>query len=134
MGFSDFRILVVHIFPNILGDLMVMGSIWMATAVRTEAALSFIGLGVNPPTATLGGMIREGFKDILSAPWASLFPGSGYPLDCVFRESAWETVCVMLLTQNYEMKSERDGHGICTGSKEFEHCLQTAVWMVSRHL
>ena len=75
MGFSDFRILVVHIFPNILGDLMVMGSIWMATAVRTEAALSFIGLGVNPPTATLGGMIREGFKDILSAPWASLFPG-----------------------------------------------------------
>jgi peptide/nickel transport system permease protein len=75
MGFSDIRILVVHIFPNILGDLMVMGSIWMATAVRTEAALSFIGLGVNPPTATLGGMIREGFKDILSAPWASLYPG-----------------------------------------------------------
>lgn len=75
MGFSDMRILVVHIFPNILGDLMVMGSMWMATAVRTEAALSFIGLGVNPPTATLGGMIREGFKDILSAPWASLYPG-----------------------------------------------------------
>ncbi len=75
MGFSDIRILVVHIFPNILGELMVMGSMWMATAVRTEAALSFIGLGVNPPTATLGGMIREGFKDIMSAPWASLYPG-----------------------------------------------------------
>ena len=54
---------------------MVMGSMWMATAVRTEAALSFIGLGVKPPTATLGGMIREGFKDIMSAPWASLYPG-----------------------------------------------------------
>lgn len=75
MGFSDIRILVVHIFPNILGELMVMGSMWMATAVRTEAALSFIGLGVKPPTATLGGMIREGFKDILSAPWASVYPG-----------------------------------------------------------
>jgi peptide/nickel transport system permease protein len=75
MGFSDLRILAVHIFPNILGELMVMGSMWMATAVRTEAALSFIGLGVNPPTATLGGMIREGFKDIMSAPWASLYPG-----------------------------------------------------------
>ena len=75
MGFSDVRILVVHIFPNILGELMVMGSMWMATAVRTEAALSFIGLGVKPPTATLGGMIREGFKDILSAPWASVWPG-----------------------------------------------------------
>jgi len=75
MGFSDSRVLVVHIFPNILGELMVMGSMWMATAVRTEAALSFIGLGVKPPTATLGGMIREGFKDIMSAPWASLYPG-----------------------------------------------------------
>jgi peptide/nickel transport system permease protein len=75
MGFSDVRVLVVHIFPNILGELMVMGSMWMATAVRTEAALSFIGLGVKPPTATLGGMIREGFKDILSAPWASIYPG-----------------------------------------------------------
>lgn len=75
MGFSDLRILVVHIFPNILGELMVMGSMWMATAVRTEAALSFIGLGINPPTATLGGMIREGFKDILTAPWASVYPG-----------------------------------------------------------
>ena len=75
MGFSDIRVLVVHIFPNILGELLVMGSMWMATAVRTEAALSFIGLGVKPPTATLGGMIREGFKDILSAPWASLYPG-----------------------------------------------------------
>ena len=75
MGFSDVRILVVHIFPNILGELMVMASMWMATAVRTEAALSFIGLGVNPPTATLGGMIREGFKDILTAPWASVYPG-----------------------------------------------------------
>lgn len=75
MGFSDLRILAVHIFPNILGELMVMGSMWMATAVRTEAALSFVGLGVKPPTATLGGMIREGFKDILSAPWASVWPG-----------------------------------------------------------
>lgn len=75
MGFSDLRILFVHILPNILGELMVMGSMWMATAVRTEAALSFIGLGVKPPTATLGGMIREGFKDIISAPWASIYPG-----------------------------------------------------------
>jgi peptide/nickel transport system permease protein len=75
MGFSDIRILVVHIFPNILGELIVMASMWMATAVRMEAGLSFIGLGVKPPIATLGGMIREGFKDILTAPWASVYPG-----------------------------------------------------------
>ncbi len=75
MGLSDSRTLLVHIFPNIMGELIVMASMWMATAVRMEAGLSFIGLGLKPPTATLGGMIKEGFKDIMSAPWASVYPG-----------------------------------------------------------
>ncbi len=75
MGFSDLRVMAVHILPNILGELMVMGSLWVATAVRIEASLSFIGLGVKPPTATWGGMIREGFLNILDAPWVSIYPG-----------------------------------------------------------
>ncbi|MDT8420321.1 MAG: ABC transporter permease [Desulfuromonadales bacterium] len=75
MGFSDMRIMAAHIFPNILGELVVMGSLWVATAVRIEASLSFIGLGVKPPTPTWGGMIREGFQNILSEPWISIYPG-----------------------------------------------------------
>ena len=75
MGFSDLRIMAGHIFPNILGELVVMGSLWIATAVRIEASLSFIGLGVKPPTPTWGGMIREGFQNILSEPWISIYPG-----------------------------------------------------------
>lgn len=75
MGFSDLRIMAGHIFPNILGELIVMGSLWVATAVRIEASLSFIGLGVKPPTPTWGGMIREGFQNILSEPWISIYPG-----------------------------------------------------------
>ncbi|MCW9050292.1 MAG: ABC transporter permease [Deltaproteobacteria bacterium] len=75
MGFSDLRIMAGHIFPNILGELIVMGSLWIATAVRIEASLSFIGLGVKPPTPTWGGMIREGFQNILSEPWISIYPG-----------------------------------------------------------
>lgn len=75
MGFSDLRIMAGHIFPNILGELVVMGSLWVATAVRIEASLSFIGLGVKPPTPTWGGMIREGFQTILSEPWVSIYPG-----------------------------------------------------------
>jgi len=75
MGFSDLRIMSVHILPNILGELMVMGSLWVATAVRIEASLSFIGLGVKPPTATWGGMIREGFLHIMDAPWVAIYPG-----------------------------------------------------------
>jgi peptide/nickel transport system permease protein len=76
MGFSDMRIMAVHILPNIMGEIMVMASLWIATAVRIEASLSFIGLGVKPPTATWGGMIREGFGFILDAPWMSIYPGA----------------------------------------------------------
>lgn len=75
MGFSDLRIMTVHILPNIIGEILVMASLWIATAVRIEASLSFIGLGVKPPTATWGGMIREGFEFILDAPWLSVYPG-----------------------------------------------------------
>ncbi|CAH2604523.1 dipeptide ABC transporter membrane subunit DppC [Rhodovastum atsumiense] len=75
LGFSHARVLFVHILPNILSEVLVMGSLWMATAVRTEASLSFIGLGVKPPTATWGGMMRDGFENILDAPWLSIWPG-----------------------------------------------------------
>jgi peptide/nickel transport system permease protein len=75
LGFSHARILAVHVLPNILSEVLVMGSLWMATAVRTEASLSFIGLGVPPPAATWGSMMREGFENILDAPWLSIWPG-----------------------------------------------------------
>lgn len=75
LGYSHARILFVHILPNILSEVLVMGSLWMATAVRTEASLSFIGLGVKPPTPTWGGMMRDGFENILDAPWLAIFPG-----------------------------------------------------------
>jgi peptide/nickel transport system permease protein len=75
LGFSHVRILFGHILPNILSEVLVMGSLWMATAVRVEASLSFIGLGVKPPTATWGGMTRDGFENILDAPWLAVFPG-----------------------------------------------------------
>jgi peptide/nickel transport system permease protein len=75
LGFSHARIIFVHILPNILSEVLVMASLWMATAVRVEASLSFIGLGVRPPTPTWGGMIRDGFENILDAPWLSIYPG-----------------------------------------------------------
>jgi peptide/nickel transport system permease protein len=76
LGFSDTRILSRHILPNILPEILVMGSLWLANAIRTEAALAFIGLGVKPPTATWGGMIREGFENILDTAWLALAPGA----------------------------------------------------------
>jgi peptide/nickel transport system permease protein len=75
LGYSDTRLLVVHILPNILPEVLVMGSLWLANAIRTEASLAFVGLGVKPPTATWGGMIREGFENILDSYWLALVPG-----------------------------------------------------------
>lgn len=74
MGFSRPRLMGLHIFPNMASEIVVVGSLWMASAIRTEAALSFIGLGVPPPTATWGGMIREGFENILDSWWLVVFP------------------------------------------------------------
>src|SRR6202158_684814 len=75
LGYSDTRILIVHILPNIFPEILVMGSLWLANAIRTEASLAFVGLGVKPPTATWGGMIREGFENILDSYWLAAGPG-----------------------------------------------------------
>jgi peptide/nickel transport system permease protein len=74
LGYSDGRLMFLHILPNILPEILVMGSLWLATAIRVEASLAFIGLGVKPPAATWGGMIREGFENILDSFWLAIFP------------------------------------------------------------
>lgn len=74
LGFSNTRLMVVHVLPNVISDLVVMGTLWIAAAIRTEASLSFIGLGVPPPTATWGGMVREGFEHLLDGPWLAVLP------------------------------------------------------------
>lgn len=74
LGFSDLRIVTIHILPNIFSEILVMGSLWLANAIRTEASLAFIGLGVKPPTPTWGGMIREGFENLLDSPWLAIMP------------------------------------------------------------
>ncbi|KFC70955.1 Dipeptide transporter membrane component of ABC superfamily protein [Bosea sp. LC85] len=74
LAFSDARIMARHILPNIFPEILVMASLWLANAIRTEASLAFIGLGVKPPVATWGGMIREGFENILDSYWLVLAP------------------------------------------------------------
>lgn len=75
LGYSDARIMFRHILPNITAEILVMFSLWTASAIRTEASLAFIGLGLKPPTPTWGGMIREGFENILDSYWLALMPG-----------------------------------------------------------
>jgi len=75
VGASPARIVGLHILPNVMGEVVVLGSLWTASAIRIEANLSFIGLGVSPPTPTWGNMIRDGTPHLLNAPWLSVFPG-----------------------------------------------------------
>jgi peptide/nickel transport system permease protein len=74
LGFGGPRIMFLHVLPNIMDEVVVMGSLWFAAAIRTESTLAFIGLGVPPPTATWGGIIRDGFDNLLDASWLSVFP------------------------------------------------------------
>ncbi|MBM3574003.1 MAG: ABC transporter permease [Alphaproteobacteria bacterium] len=74
LGFSDLRIMVVHILPNVIAEIMVLGALWLATSIRVEASLSFIGLGLKPPIPSWGSMVREGFEVILDSAWLSIFP------------------------------------------------------------
>lgn len=75
LGMSDLRVISFHIVPNLMNDILVIGTLWTATAILQEASLSFIGLGVKPPMPSWGGMIRDGVSQLLFQPWLSLAPG-----------------------------------------------------------
>jgi len=75
IGASDFRLLRVHILPNVLAPIIVQASISLAFAILSEAALSFLGLGVQPPAPSWGRMLAEGRGFINTAWWMGFFPG-----------------------------------------------------------
>jgi len=75
VGASELRVLVCHVLPNAINEILVVGTLWLATAIRVEASLSFLGLGVQPPTASWGNMIRQGVDRLAAAPWLAILPG-----------------------------------------------------------
>jgi len=75
MGLPSLRLLIVHVFPNVLPTLAVQASLGMAGAILAEASLSFLGLGIQPPASSWGAMINAGRGHLLDAPHLALFPG-----------------------------------------------------------
>jgi len=75
LGFSNGRILFRHILPNALTPIIVAGSLLVAYAILIESALSFLGFGLPPPTATWGGMLNAAQPYYQDAPWLAVFPG-----------------------------------------------------------
>jgi peptide/nickel transport system permease protein len=76
LGGSVPRVLLRHILPNVASTLMVIATLELARAIVLEATLSFLGLGIQPPTPSWGGMIQEGREYLDTAWWISIFPGA----------------------------------------------------------
>src|SRR5881296_3398237 len=75
LGVSDTRLVTRHILPNVLAPVIVAATLGVGGAIMAEAALSFVGLGAQPPTPSWGAMVAEGRDLLRVAPWVSLFPG-----------------------------------------------------------
>jgi peptide/nickel transport system permease protein len=75
IGASDRRIIFRHILPNLASVVLVQTSLLLSAAILVEASLSFLGLGTQPPTPSLGLMLAEGRNFLLLSPWAAIFAG-----------------------------------------------------------
>ena len=75
LGANDLRIIARHVLPNVLAPIMVIWTLEVARVILMESALSFLGLGVPPPTPTWGRMLAEGRDYLTVAGWISIFPG-----------------------------------------------------------
>jgi peptide/nickel transport system ATP-binding protein len=75
LGATSKRLLARHVLPNVASPIIIQLALSLGFALLTEAGLSFLGIGEQPPTPSWGGMLQEGFQFINSAPWAVIFPG-----------------------------------------------------------
>ncbi len=75
LGSSNLRIMLRHLIPNIVAPLTVLITVYLSTAILAEAALSFLGLGTQPPEASWGGMLNSARAYVDISPWLSIFPG-----------------------------------------------------------
>ena len=76
LGLNDLRIIFRHMMPNAMGPVLVSATIGIASAILTEAGLSFLGFGVPPPHATWGNILSDGKRFIFDAPWLTFIPGT----------------------------------------------------------
>jgi len=75
LGATPKRLVLVHVVPNILAPLFILLAMDLPSAITTEAGLSFLGLGVQPPTPSWGAMLASGFARVQDSPWGVLAPG-----------------------------------------------------------
>lgn len=75
LGAGRWRIAVRHLLPNVAAPILVAGTLGVGDVILLEAGLTFLGLGIRPPTPSLGGMVLDSRAVLVTAPWTSIFPG-----------------------------------------------------------
>jgi len=75
LGAGDARIMLRHVLPNVIAPVVIAATLGVAGAIMAEAALSFVGLGAQPPTPSWGAMVADGRDLLRVAPWVSFAPG-----------------------------------------------------------
>jgi peptide/nickel transport system permease protein len=73
---SDFRIMVRHVLPNVVGVLAVQATLYVALAILLESAVSFLGFGIQPPTPSWGNMLTDARATMTTQWWLTVFPGA----------------------------------------------------------
>jgi peptide/nickel transport system permease protein len=92
LGARPTRIVGVHILPNIVAPLFILLAMNIPSAITVEAGLSFLGMGVQPPTPSWGVILSEGFESVYDAPWAVLFTGLALVLTTIGFTALGETL------------------------------------------
>ncbi len=146
MGASKLRVIFVHVLPNIRATLLVTMAVGFNNAVLAEAGLSYLGLGVQPPHASLGRMLSDGQSYIRLAPWSVIFPGVALVLAVLGvsllsdafsgnqgdnGNPVWKRKRLSRLLREKYRASCVDEDSAIVGNKEVEKCVDTCVLEVS---
>ena len=75
VGCRDRDLIIRHILPNAFAPIIVSATLGVAAVIVTESTLSFLGLGIQPPTPSWGNMLEDATQDMAQAPWTAVFPG-----------------------------------------------------------
>ncbi|MFD1985451.1 ABC transporter permease [Mesorhizobium newzealandense] len=106
-GATDARIMRRHILPNVLGPIIVMSSLTIAGAIRDEASLSFLGMGIQPPNPSWGNLIRDGVSVILQDPWMAVAPGLALTLSVLAFNMVGDCLRDMLDPRDIALSTEK---------------------------
>ena len=107
LGRRLLRLMFLHIWPNVTAPIIVQASLNVSTAILTEASLSFLGLGVRPPTPSWGSSLQGGYQYLSTAPWLSIYPGSPSSSRC-WRSTCSATACASFSTRGSGLAAKPD--------------------------